>query len=277
MKIAIVTDSTSDLPPSLAAQHNIRVVPAVIVLGNEEYEDGHGFSRREFYERLPGMDVLPTTAAPATGRFQALYDQLFAEGAEHIISVHLASALSGMYNAARVAAEPYDGRVHVVDSQQITMGLGFQALAAAQAVADGANLPDILHLLAGVAERTRVIAMLDTLKYLRRSGRVSFLRASLGSMLRVRIFIKVRHGQILPLAQIRTRRKAIAHFGKIMQDLGDVEQFAMLHTNAEAEAKATLQAYRPDFADKAPLINVTTIIGTHVGPNGLGFATVLRP
>ncbi len=271
--LAIVTDSTSDLPADLARQHAIRVVPTFLITGENAYEDGTGFTREEFYTRLPDMSPPPTTAAPSSGTFEQVYADLFAQGADQILSIHAASKLTAIYNVARIAAEPYGDKIAVLDSTSLTLGLGFQVLAAAQSAAQGASLAEAVQVVEALRPRVRVFAMLDTLEYLRRSGRVSNLRAMLGEVLRLRLFVEVRDGQVIPLERIRTRSKAIEQFGKLLDSLGPLEQFAMLHTNAEADARAFLAAHRPEVQ---LLVNVTPIIGTHVGPNGLGFAVVIR-
>jgi DegV family protein with EDD domain len=270
--LAIVTDSTSDLPPQFAAQHAIRVVPTLLIVGEKSYEDGKGFTREEFYNRLPAMLPPPTTAAPSSGTFEQVYADLFARGAESILSIHAASQLTAIYNAARLAAEPYGDKIHVFDSTSLSMGLGFQALAAAEAAAQGATLAEVVQRAEHIRPRVRVIAMLDTLEYLRRSGRVSHLRAMLGEVLRLRIFVDVRDGQVIPLERIRTRTKAIERLGEMLHAFGPVERFAMLHTNAEPDARAFLAHHH---LPTELLVNVTPIIGTHVGPNGLGVALVL--
>ncbi|GAB4578418.1 MAG: DegV family protein [Anaerolineales bacterium] len=271
--LTIVTDSTSDLPTDLAARHAIYIVPTLLIVGEKAYEDGRGFTREEFYTRLPTMTPPPTTAAPSSGTFAQVYADLFARGATSILSIHAASQLTAIYNAARLAAEPYGNQIHILDSGSLSMGLGFQVLAAAEAAAQGASLAEVTHLVEAIRPRIRLIAMLDSLEYLRRSGRVSNLRALLGDVLRLRLFVDVRDGQVLPLERIRTRSKAIEHLGELLDSFGPVEQFAMLHTNAEADARAFLAQKRlhTDF-----LVNVTPVIGTHVGPNGLGFAALLK-
>jgi DegV family protein with EDD domain len=122
----------------------------------------------------------------------------------------------------------------------------------------------------------RVVAMLDTLEYVRRSGRVSWARAQLGNLLRVKPFLEVRDGEVLRIGEARTRHKGIERLKQLAQGLGALERFAMLHTNAEDEARQILEEINPDLNTSPLVVNVTTVIGTHVGPNGLGFAAVLR-
>jgi DegV family protein with EDD domain len=277
MKIALVTDSTSDLPAELIETHNLSMIPAIVIVNGKEYLDGKGLSRDMFYEQLPSMTTPPTTAAPASGKVEALYARLFDEGADHIISLHLASQLSGIYNAARVGAERFAEKITVLDTGQLTMGLGFQVLAAAEALRDGANLTETLTVIQDVRERLRVRAMVDTLEYLRRSGRISHFRAAVGAMLRMRVFISLQEGLIERVGQVRTRRKAVAQFGEMLRSFGPLERLAVLHTNAEEEARQMLHKYAPEHKETAFLCNVTTVIGTHVGPRALGFAALLPP
>lgn len=275
MQVAIVTDSTSDISPRLAREYRISVVPAIIVMDGDDFEDGSGISRIDFYHQLPDMSELPTTAAPASGAFAETYHRLFEDGVDRILSIHVAARLSAIYNAAHIAAQSFNDRVQVIDSGQVSMGLGFQALVAAELAAKGTPLEQIQHEISVVRPRVRVVAMLDTLEYLRRSGRVSWVQANLGSLLRVKPFLEVREGEVLRLGQVRTRRKGFAHLLEKLLSLGPVERLAILHTNAPEQAAGLFEAYGRQLLDGPEFINVTSVIGTHVGPNGLGFAAIL--
>jgi DegV family protein with EDD domain len=276
MKIAVVTDSTSDITGELAEAHGIHVIPAVLVVDGESFEDGEGLDRTTFYNQLPGMKTPPTTAAPSTGKFQEKFHRLLESGVDKILSIHVASQLSGIVNAARLAAESFDGRVQVMDSGQLSLGLGFQAIAAAQMARNGGSFQDVLDAVSQVRRRLRVVAMVDTMEYLRRSGRVSFLRARFGAALRVRLFIELKDGQITLLDRLRTRKKGVERLNAMIAALGNYESFAMLHTNSVEEAREVAEAHAGMVAQPSLLVNVTTVIGTHVGPNALGFAGVLK-
>jgi DegV family protein with EDD domain len=205
--------------------------------------------------------------------FAQMYQDLFQKGYDLICSVHAASTLSGIYNAARVAAEGFKKRVTVIDSGQITLGLGFQAIGAAKAAAEG-SLDLVVETIEGIHRRIRVIAMLDTLEQLKRSGRVSWVRSSLGSLLKIKLFLEVQEGNVLRLGEARTRNKGILRLAEMLQELGPLEYLAVVHTNALEEATQFAEQFSglvPEF----PLIrNVTTVIGTHVGVRGLGFVAV---
>ncbi len=275
MSIAIVTDSTSDIPEELAEQYRIKVVPNVMVIDGQSLLDGEGITREEFYRRLPQMTNPPTTATSSSGIYQDTYEALFKQGATQILSIHASSLLSGIYNAASIAAQAFGYRVRVIDGEQITLGLGFQVLAAAQAVARGLGMDEIIDIIKNVRRRVRVIAMLDTLEYVRRSGRVSWARARLGNLLRIKPFVEVEGGRVFSLGETRTRRKGIERLRQMLRELGPLERLAVLHTNAEQDARELLASLE-DVPSQPLIVNVTTIIGTHVGPNGLGFAVVTR-
>jgi DegV family protein with EDD domain len=276
MKIALVTDSACDIPYEMARNHQINVVPNILVIEGKSVEDDEKFSRQKFYEELPDMVTFPTTSTASAGRYQALYQNLLDSGFEQIVSIHVSHHLSGIFNAASTAAQSFAGQVHVVDSLQVTLGLGFQVLEAAEAIADGASLDSVLALLNQIQGRVRLIAMLDTLEYIRRSGRVSWARASLGTLLNLKPFIEVKDGLAISLGEVRTRRKGIARLEKLMQTVRPLKRFALLHTNAEDDARQILEAYAPQMATQPLLVNVTTVIGAHVGPNGLGFVALYQ-
>jgi DegV family protein with EDD domain len=273
--IAIVTDSTADIPDEILKKYQIHVVPNYIIVDGKSLKDGEDISRQEFYEKLPGMKPLPTTAAASSGEYEQLYAILLHTGARHILSIHCSSILSGIYNAARVAAQTFGDRVHVIDSHFVSLGLGFQAIAAAEAALTQ-PVESVLNLLVEVRKRARVIAMLDTLEYVRRSGRVSWARARLGSLLRIKAFVEVKEGTVFSLGEARTRQKGIDRLVELIHKLGPLERLALLHTNAESDARNILSDLNPQLPTEPLLVNVTTVIGAHVGPNGLGVAAVVK-
>ncbi len=275
MSIAIVTDSTSDIPQDLADQYQIEVVPNLMVIDGQSFLDGVGMTREEFYRRLPDMTSPPTTATSSSGVYQKLYARLLKQGVRQVLSIHASSLLSGIFNAASVAAQTFNNRVKVVDGEQLSLGLGFQVLDAAQAAARGLGLDEVVGSMRDVRQRVHVVAMLDTLEYVHRSGRVSWAKARLGNLLRIKPFIELKAGRVLSLGESRTRRKGIERLRQILLELGPLENLAVLHTNAEQDAEEFLSSF-DHVPSQALIVNVTTIIGTHVGPNGLGFAAVIQ-
>lgn len=274
MIIGLVTDSTSDLPEDMIHCHAIEVVPAILNLENFSYIDGEGITREEFYERLPGLTISPTTSAPSVGNFEERYEKLLTKGAEKVLSIHPPENLSGIFNAARLAAESFGERVYVVDSGQLSLGLGFQVIAAAEAIAQDAIIVEILELVRNIKQKVRVMALLDSMEYLRRSGRVSWTKAMVGGLLNLKPLIELRFGIVKRIGQVRTRTQGVERLLENINKLGPTERLAILHTNAESTARNFLEKLDLELPYPPFVVNVTTVIGTHVGPNGLGFALV---
>lgn len=278
MKIGLVTDSPADVPLDWVEQYEIEVIPAILVIEGEQYVDGEGITRDEYYRRLPAMKTHPTTAAPALGEFVSRYSKLFAQGCAHVISVHTAGTLTSIVNFARKAAEEFTGRVTVLDSGQLSLGVGYQVLAAAEAIQKGLGLAEVLAVIQRTRERIHVAAALDTMDYVRRSGRVPGPVAALGGLLSIKPLVGVREGEVKALGAARTTRSATERLLSFLANLGALERLAILHTNAEGRAREFLDlamaACRKNIPGEIRMINVTTVIGAHVGPNGLGFAAV---
>ena len=274
-KTAIVTDSTADIPKELATQYQIHIVPNIVVIDGQSLEDGKDLSRREFYDNLPLMKTNPTTSTSSPGVYQQLYGDILKRGADQIVSIHASSQLSGIFNAASLGAQAFGDQVKVIDSENLSLGLGFQVLAAAQA-AITQPLDGILSVVKDVRSRARLVAMLDTLEYVHRSGRVSWARAQIGALLRIKPFLEIKDGVVLSIGKARTRKNGIQRLRKMLLDLGPLEQLAILHSNAEADARELLAEMTPQVPTRPLLVYVTTVIGTHVGPNGLGFVAIVN-
>lgn len=277
MTIRIVTDSTCDLPAELAEAHSITVIPTYINLGQESYLDGVELARQEFYERQPQLEVPATTAAPPIGVFADTYKELANEGATAILSIHLATSLSGVLNSARLGAEAVEEvEVTLFDSQQITMGLGFLALRAARLAEKGRSMADIVTHLQDDVGRTHVFAMLDTLEYLRRSGRVGWAEFGVGTLLRIKPLIQVHCSEVHSLEKVRTQGRALKHLLQHVSDLGPLKELALLHTaNPEGVRSLRQEAQHLFPEDYEPVsVEVTPTIGVHVGPGALGFACI---
>jgi len=276
MRIALVTDSTCDIPRELVAAHQIHVVPNILIIDGKSIEDDENYSRRDFYLQLPEMTSFPTTSTASTGTYQALYDKILGSGYDQVLSIHCSKELSGIFNAASTAANEFPGKVVIVDSRQLSLGLGFQILEAAEAISNGMPLDSILDHINSVRDRVRVVAMLDTLEYVRRSGRVSWARARIGAMLNLKPFLEVVDGYVLSMGQVRTRSKGISRLSDLMRSGTDMKRLAVLHSNAEQDARTILDELSLDLPNGPMVVNVTTAIGAHVGPKGLGFAALYQ-
>jgi DegV family protein with EDD domain len=273
--VKIVTDSTADIPEELAAELEITVVPCNVHFSLETYRDGVEMSKKAFYTRLRTSPTLPTTSAPAVGLFEATYRELAGE-TDQILSIHLASALSAIYNSACLGAEAIsDVEIALIDSGQASMGLGWLVIAAARAAQEGQSLAQIMVLVENMKPRVRLFAALDTLEYLRKGGRVSRTVAALGTLLHIKPLVEVRDSAVLPLERARTRRRSVQRLIELVAGLGLLEELAVLHSDASQEA----QQLAEEISFLHPLERILiaeagVIIGTHAGPNGLGVACV---
>ena len=276
MKLGILTDSTSDLPPYLVEQYELEVVPSILVINGKEYVDGKGITRDEFYRQLPSLQASPTTAAPSIGDFSTRYDSLLSRGCDHILSIHAAGQLTTIINSARQAAHDFPDKITLVDSGSLSLGLGFQVLAAAEAAELG--LQAALEAIESTRRRLHVSAALDTMENLRRSGRVPGAVAALGSLLNIKPLIELANGEVKAIGAVRTTKQANERMLNFLLQGGELERLAILHTGAEPRAKEFLNTVMQHANRSMPrdilMVNVTTVIGTHVGPNGLGFAAV---
>ncbi len=273
--IRIVTDSTCDLPQSVAAHLQITVLPLFINIGKEAYLDGVDMSRQTFYQKLPTFKPHPTTAAPGPDTFQQTYERLAMEGATEILSIHIAETLSATVNIARVAARQTTAvPVTVFDSGQLSLGMGFMAQTAAAAAAQGASMKEILNLLKEQGSRTHVFAVIDTLTYLRRSGRMNGVVAGIGSLLQIKPLLKMHQGEAAS-ERVRTLSAAHKRLMTLLKEVGPVEKAALVHTNAANRAESLRrQAAHLLPGGEIPSVDITPVLGAHLGPNALGFACV---
>ncbi len=276
MTIKIVTDSTCDLPPELVNRYGITVMPCYINMGGKSYLDGVELSRQEFYEQLPLHNPPPTTSAPGIATFVEKYEQLIAEGASGIVSIHISARLSNIVNVARLAAETVTGApVRVIDAGQLTVGTGLLALEAVRASRAKHTLDAIAGMLKAYTKRIHTAATLDTLEYLRRSGRLSRFQAMMGAALRIKPLLTM-NDDVIGMQRVRTRQKAIERLLSILDALQPIESLVMVHTYAREEAELLwrqINALIPSLS--YPLfVDVTTALGAHLGPGAIGFTCV---
>ena len=275
MTIKIVTDSTCDLPIALVKMHAITVIPLFIIVGEKQFRDGIDLSRQEFYERLPQFRSSPTTAALGPDIFRQTYERLAAEGATEILSIHISVKLSSTVDIARQAAgETSVVPVTVFDSRQLSLGTGFEVLTAAKAAAQGKSMQEIIQLLEQQISRTHVFAALDTLEFLRRSGRMNAAISRLGELLQIKPLLKMFDGNATA-ERVRTRKKAIKRLVELLKEAAPFEQVAILDSHSADRARALLDEVKPLLPDGNLLFEeITPVLGAHIGPGVIGFACI---
>ena len=280
MTIRVVTDSTCDLDPADIERLGIAVVPLNIHFGAQVYRDGLDIGKQEFYERLQQSAVLPRTSQPSVSDFQATYEGLAGDATtEAIVSVHIGGKLSGTINAAQTAARLMAERddptppVHVVDSDQASIGLGLAAMAAAEAVAEGADVDAVVAAAEGTARRSRVLLVVDTLEYLQKGGRIGRARAFLGTLLRTKPVLELADGEIEGIERPRTRQKAVERLFQLTVRTPAPRRIGILHGTTPEEAEALAARVRGALPEVPVSVHrCSPVIGVHTGPAAIGAA-----
>ena len=276
MSVRIVTDSTSDIPPALAAEHGVTVVAQSVLFGDEELRDGVDIDADGFFARLDGAAELPTTSQASPGAFRDAYARLRDEGATGILSLHVSGKLSGTLDSARQGAQQVEGvPIELVDSRLATLALGIGVVAAAKAAAAGASLEQVRDAAADQFARTHVFFLVDTLEYLRRGGRVGRAQELVGGLLRVKPLLSLQDGEVVPVGRVRTKAKAVEELIARASALLPAAQIGAMHAAAADDLEAVIGRLRAlDPAAEIVSGQIGPAIGVHTGPGMLGLAIV---
>ncbi len=274
-QVAVVTDSTADIPAALSREMCISVVPAILTIDNETFRDSETFSRDDFYRRMTSLKSPATTAVPSINEFKNAYKTGLEMGAENVFAIHVSSKLSAMYDTATRAAEDFGDCVETFDSEQLSLGLGFQAVDAADCALRGGTLNEVRACALRARQKARVFAMINSLEFLRRSGRVSWLQAGVGDMLRIKVLIDIQGGLPIFAGRIRTRKKGVQKLIEWGEAWKRVTRFAVLHTGVPDEATEIAHQLEHISSVPALVVSATTIIGAHIGPRSLGLAALV--
>lgn len=278
-KVAVVTDSSCDLPSELCEQLGIQVVPLEIRFGDgkEVYRDREELSVETFWEKLRDPSNLPSTAAPSPGDFLRAFNSAAEAGADSVICINLSEKLSGTIQAARQAAstvEP-DLAVRVIDSQALTVGLGIMCTEAAKLASQGTSLERVTDHVTGLIGRTRMYGALDTLDYLRRGGRVGGAQALLGNLLSIKPVLTLQNGEVHPASKQRTRAKAIGYLAEMVH-AQPVDGVQISHVDCEKDVNDLLGRLS-DVVDPATVTvaKAGPVLGTHSGPGLLAVSFII--
>jgi len=279
-KIALVTDSTTYMPPELVKKYSISVAPQVLIWGDQTYKDGVDIDSREFFTRLKTAKVMPTTSQVAVVSFQEIFQDLV-EKDFSVLAVLVSAKLSGTIQSAVQAKELMGAageKIHIVDSQSVAMALGFQVLAVARALEDGASLMEAIALAEKLHQSTGLFFAVDTLEFLHRGGRIGGAQRFIGTMLNMKPILAIQDGRVEGIERIRTKNKAHDRVLELILEkvAGRTPvRLATLHANAAEDARALLTraeaALRPV---ESVFTEVSPTVGTHAGPGTVGLAFI---
>lgn len=271
--IAVMTDSCADLPTDLARNLGVTIIPLNVVFREEVLKDGVEITSDQFYKRLATEKKLPSTSQPTPQEFKEVYKALLGRY-DKVVSIHLSEKLSGTLNSARIAAQNFDEKIFVFDSESISVGVAIQVEAAVEAIKKGFTLEQVKSYLKKVRESTHALFTLDTLKYLEKGGRIGKAESLLGSVLNVKPIIIVKEGMYHAFGKARSQKKAIKRISKYLIGLSKdkkVKSLAIGHGMAKEAAEKLETTLEKALGIKASIVaEVGPVIGVHTGPGALG-------
>jgi DegV family protein with EDD domain len=280
-KVAIVTDSTAYLEPSVAQELQINVIPLNVHLGDETLREGIDITSETFFQRLEQGGVVSRTSPPSVRSFEQLYANLHAR-TDEILSIHISGRLSQTLNHAQRGAESLLGRcsIAVVDSMTTSLGLGILAEASAKAAQQGADLEEVVRLARGMIPHIYTVFYVDQMDYLERGNRIGRAQAILGTMLNVKPLLFVEDGEIIPLEKVRTHEKAVEKLFEFVAEFSELEQAAIVqrHANPTQETNMLLERLAQLFPNmKFPIIQYGPVLASHIGPSAMGVVVYETP
>ena len=269
--VAIVTDSTADLPPDLARLRQITVVPLTLNFDGQSLLDGVDIRPDEFYRRLHSVTTHPTTSQPSPGRFADVYKSLLADH-DSVVSIHISQKLSGTYESARQAAAMTDtNRVRVIDSELVSMSLGLITLAASSLAASGKDAAAIEAKVLEMRPSIQTYFSVATLEFLRRGGRIGNASALVGSVLQVKPVLCIRDGLVTPLERVRTFDRALNRVVELTREVDRGHGVCVIVGHADAEADAERIGRELDAIAETLMIQpLGPVVGAHAGPGVVG-------
>ena len=277
MAIKVVTDSTSDLPADVAESLGIEVVPLNVHFGSDVYKDRVNLMPDTFYDKLINGDVLPTTSQPSVGEFIDVYERLGSD-ADGIVSVHVSEKLSGTMNSARLASQQAnaDCPIEVVDTFQVSMGVGICAMEAAEVANSDGDMNQVILAASNAVTRSQCFFMLETLEFLQKGGRIGKAQALIGNLLKIRPMLILQEGEVHPLGRERTRRKGIAKLVDTVAELAPISGLAVMYSTGPDEAQTLAQNVSKFMIEgrEPMMLQIGPVIGTYAGPDTLGIALI---
>lgn len=276
MSIRFILDSTADMPEEF--KQKFTIIPLAVTFGTDAYSDGVSITNQEFYEKLVESDVLPTTSQPTPAAFAEAYQEAIGAGDE-VIVLTLSSKLSGTYQSACIAALDFPAHVTVIDSQNVSIGTTILALQGLRLAEEGKSTEEITHTLLALRDRVHLVAMVDTLEYLKKGGRISSATALAGTLLSIKPVLGIVDGEIVMLGKARGSKQGNNLLVKVIQSAGGVDFSLPVMLGYTGLSDNLLQKYISDSAElwaesPVPLqyTLVGSTVGTHAGPGAIAAA-----
>jgi DegV family protein with EDD domain len=275
-KTTIVTDSSASIPKELMRGLDIRVIPLWLIWDDDRFLDGIDIEPEAFYERLKESKSLPTSSQPSAKEFESFFLDC-AEDCDAIVAVLVSEKISGTIACAQAAInEIHDFPITIVDSFSSSMGLGFSVMAAARAVAEGKSVDEVIQTAETMRENVKLLFVVDTLEFLHRGGRIGGAKRLLGTALQIKPILHFEDGLIQPLSQARTRKKALEQMLMTAEEHLAGRRMAeacIVNIDCHADGVALLELVEKRFKPGAIYLSeCSPVVGTHVGPGGLGLA-----
>ena len=270
MTVKIVTDSTADLPPEIVEEYDITVVPLYVLFGEDMYRDGVDISKDEFFKRLVEDPVHPSTTQPTPQDFVEIYKKL-EPAPDGILSIHIARSMSGTCNSADQAVQLLgkESSIEVIDTLNVSMGLGMSVIAAAESARAGKSLQEIKNELNEIIPNTRLLVLFDTLKYLAKGGRIGKAKSMVGAVLNVKPLLVLKDGEFSPFGQVRSRSKGIDQLVEYAKQASDIKDLTVINSTTPDDAKTL--AGRVDFyKGNVRSTRIGAVVGVHGGPGAIG-------
>ncbi|MBN2073326.1 MAG: DegV family protein [Actinobacteria bacterium] len=275
LKVAIVTDSTSDIPREMAEKLGITVVPLYVIFGQDTFkDDGKDITLGDFYKKIRSVDALPTTTQPTPKDFTDIYSELLKDY-ESIISIHISKKMSGTISSAEIAKKELPGKdIEIIDSEFVHMPLGFLVIRAAELASEGKNKEEIISIVNNLKQKIKELFVPSTLEYLKKGGRIGKAKGLIASLLEIKPILTIRDGEV---AQFKTTRRwnqaktellnsmesMIKNPGNLVVSVGD--------SDTEEDGREMFERIKEKFNPKNIFrVNIGTIVGTHLGPGGIG-------
>ncbi|MBS3750791.1 MAG: DegV family protein [Anaerolineales bacterium] len=275
-KVAIVTDSSPNIPQEYIDQYQIHIVPLNVIWDDETYTDGVDITANEFYKRLSESETMPSTSQPSAAIFKETFERLHKKGYQ-ILAILIADKLSGTIASAMQAREELAGaEIEIVDSLSTSMATGLQVLAAAKAAQNGHTLNQCAKIARQARDQSGVIFILDTLEFLHRGGRIGSAKRFVGTLLAVKPILAIEDGEVISIDQVRTHKRALAKIVDILEERTKTAaslRIACLHANDKETASKILNKAKESLSPQQTIFaELSPVLGTHAGPGAVGLA-----